>query len=95
MLDIRLEGDYIKAANIVQNFDSMVYCVPYLKNGRFCLVIFNAKEKLDDVNLSNELNYSYYIKPNDNLDFPMMDTCFVDSKYIIGEKLNLTATERN
>jgi hypothetical protein len=90
-----LEGDYIKAANIVQNFNSTTYCVPYLKNGRFCLVIFSNNRKFDDVNLSIKLKCSYYIKPNDNLEFPMMDTCFVDSKYIIGENLVLTATERN
>ena len=94
LLEIKLEGDYIKAAKICQNFNGTVFCVPYLKNGRFCLVIFNTKQKLDDANISMKLKYSYYIRPNDNLEFPMMDACFVDSKNIEGEQLIMSGVER-
>lgn len=93
-LEIRLEGEYIKAANIVQNFNGSVFCVPYLKDGEFNVVTFTTRRLLDDVNLSKKLNYSIYIRPNDNLEFPMIDACFVDAKNIQGENLILTGPER-
>jgi len=58
------------------------------------MVVFSAMRKLDDVNLSMKLRYSYYIRPNDNLEFPMMDCCFVDSRHIAGDNIILSAKER-
>jgi hypothetical protein len=85
-LEIKLKGDYIKAAKCIQNFNGSVFCVPYLKDGTFNLVVFTKKKQLLDINLSKELNMEGdYIRPNDNLPYPMMDVCFVDSSNVIGE----------
>jgi hypothetical protein len=93
-LEIPLEGDYIKAAKIVQNFNGTVYCVPYLRNGKFWLLTFNTTKEIDNVNLSQKFGIAQYIRPNDNLEFPMMDACFVDSRNIQGENLILSSRQR-
>ena len=56
--EIFLKGDYIKAATIIQNFNSQVFCVPFLRDGQFNLLIFDTKQKLREVNLSLKLNLS-------------------------------------
>lgn len=31
--EIKLKGQYVKAAKIVQNYNGTLFCVPYLKDG--------------------------------------------------------------
>lgn len=76
--EIEIKGDYIKAANIIQNFNGQVFCVPFLRDGQFNVVIFNTKRMLKMINLSEHLGINSYIRPNDNMPYPMMDACFVD-----------------
>jgi hypothetical protein len=52
----QLTGDYVKAAAIHQNFDGRVFCVPYLKDGQFCMITFNYRKVLDEVCLSTLLD---------------------------------------
>lgn len=75
-LKIDLKGDYIKASDIKQNATGKVFCVPYLKDGHFHIVIFTCNVKLNDINLSEMIKLNQYIRPNDNLDFPLIDSAF-------------------
>lgn len=90
-LQIDLEGDYIKAEMINQNFPGKVFSVPYLKNGEFHMVIFTGEKLIVNTNLSKLANIKHYIRPNDNLAFPFMDMTF----FSIVEKKNNRREDRN
>ena len=77
--EIKLRGEYIKAGKIIQNYNGSLFCVPYLRDGKFMLLVFDKKKKVNDVNLSSLMGRTDYIRPNDNLPYPMMDACFIDS----------------
>lgn len=73
----KIEGNYIKASKIIQNKYGRKFCVPYLKDGTFNLLIFNKTEVLDDFNINENLQLNNSTRPNDNFPYPMMDACFI------------------
>lgn len=77
---VELKGDYIKAANITQNFDGKIFCVPFLRDGNFHILVFNEHKVLEEVDMSKLAMIDSYIMPNDNLPYAMMDACFYDVK---------------
>lgn len=68
--------------------------MPYLKDGCYSLLVFNQSKVLDDIDLSQKMQLGLYIKPNDNLPFPMMDACFYDIKNLEDDLSMHSATER-
>lgn len=79
---VELKGDYIKAAKIAQNFDGKIFCVPFLRDGNFHVLVFNEYRVIDEPDMSKLAMIDTYITPNDNLAFPIMDACFYDIKKI-------------
>lgn len=73
---------YIKAQRIVQNHDGSYFCLPYLEDGQFKLCFFNKYKSLFHENVSKILGIeSTYIRPNDNYPNPLIDACFVNTRY--------------
>lgn len=81
-LHIDLRGVYIKACAIHQNNNGKVFNVPYLKNGKFHIIVFTFNKVLDNINMSEKVGLNHNIRPNDNLDFPFMETTFFSMKGI-------------
>ena len=78
----KIEGNYIKASTIIQNKNGNKFCIPYLKDGTFNLLIFNKNDVLDDFNINENLKLDNSTRPNDNFPFPMMDACFIQNEYL-------------
>lgn len=75
-----LEADYIKAAKIIQDKHGEMYCLPFLKDGTFHLLIFNKKTVITDFEINKELELDNQTRPNDNFPYPMMDACFLTNQ---------------
>ena len=72
---------YIKAQRIIQNYNGTEFCIPFLQNGQFYVLMFNEYMEKARHNISEHLGLgNEYIRPNDNFAYPMMDACFFNSK---------------
>ena len=63
-------------------------------DGMFHLLIFDKKKVINNVNLSEMMGRTDYIRPNDNLPYPMMDACFIDNTHIMGQSAKMTNNKR-
>lgn len=54
-----------------------MYCLPYLSDGVFKLLVFNKYSVINDFNINDELEIDDQTRPNDNFPYPMMDGCFI------------------
>jgi hypothetical protein len=88
-----LEGNYIKAAKVIQNSKGSMFCVCYLKDGQFKALILNKQTELHDINLSKLLKITDYIRPNDNFPYPMMECCFLKNNMLFINMFQTITTE--
>lgn len=75
-----LRADYIKAAKVIQDRHGEMYCLPYLCDGNFKLLVFNKWQVITDFNINAELEIDDQTRPNDNFPYPMMDACFIQNQ---------------
>ena len=83
-----LEGEYIKAKEIIQNKNGDMFLCPYLNNGVFYLLIFDKEKVIKDLNVNDLVNsdQSYEgelddrTRPNDNFPDPFINACFIKNK---------------
>ena len=72
-----INGYYIKARNIVQNEDGQLFACPYFDNGNFHVMIFNLKETLEKLNVSQILGIDGRSRPNPGFHDPLINACFI------------------
>ena len=47
--EIQVEGQFLRADEIVQNKEGNIFCLPYYDNGFFKILTFSVKEKMLDL----------------------------------------------
>ena len=77
-----IRGYYVKARSIVQNDSGNLFACPYYDHGFFYVMIFNLKETIQQLNVSEILGLDGRCKPLLGFSDPMINATFLSGSCI-------------
>lgn len=78
--EFTVEGEFLRADEIVQNQCGSIFCLPYYDNGFFKILTFSLKDKQLDLfhDINSQIGIDLKSQPPLNFNFPLIYCMFLD-----------------